>query len=365
MNKEIISNKQGIYLIIILILGSSSILVMGSQAKKDAWLAVILGIIFTLPMVFLYARLHIIFPGKDLYDILEFCFGKYIGKLICLLYIWFTLHQAALITTNASIFINTVSLLETPIIILIIMISIMGIWVVREGIEVMGKWVQFFLPIMVILLGILVLLAIPKMKIINIMPVLERGIKPIISGAISSMAFPFAETYVFIIVLTNFEDKKSSYKVYIKGLLAGGIIMLAISLTNLLVLGGNTVSMVYYPTYLTAGRVDLFDIIQKIEVVVALVLVLGAFLKISIFLLAACKGITKLFEFRDYRFIVLPMGLILISLSFIHVESTMKVIDAAYKLWPIYSSSFQIVIPIIIWITAEVKKNKLISEISN
>ena len=99
---------------------------------------------YIISITLIYARLHCVFLGKDLFDILEICFGKVIGKGICLLYVWFTLHNAALILENIGRFINAVSLSKTPIVILTIVITIMIVWVVKEGLQVMCRWVVFF-----------------------------------------------------------------------------------------------------------------------------------------------------------------------------------------------------------------------------
>ncbi|MCT4563085.1 MAG: endospore germination permease [Maledivibacter sp.] len=359
MNKEVISDKQGIYLVIILLVGSSSIMVMGIQAGKDAWLAVLLGIAISFPITLIYARLHFIFLGKDLFDILEICFGKIIGKGICLLYVWFTLHHAALILENVGTFINTVSLYRTPIVIPTIVIAIMAMWAVKKGIKVMCEWIVFFLPIIVILLGAFVFLLIPRMRINNVLPVMNNGIIPIIYGGISVFTFPFAETYVFTMIFTRFDNKKSPYKIHITGLLIGGFMMYTIALTNLLVLSVNTVSTVYYPTYLAATRVKIFNVLQRFEVIIGIVLVLGAFMKISIFLFASCKGVAKTFGFREYGFIALPMGLMSINATYFQNDSIMEIFEFAEGIWPYYSSVFQVILPCIIWIAAEIRKKQL------
>lgn len=61
MNKEVISDKQGIPLIIMFIVGSSSIFIMGLEAKQDLWIAIILSFLMALPTTLICARLYSIF----------------------------------------------------------------------------------------------------------------------------------------------------------------------------------------------------------------------------------------------------------------------------------------------------------------
>src|SRR5690242_1975848 len=113
MNKEIITAKQGISLVVLFEIGSAIVLSPGSEAKQDVWIVVLLALLFALPMILIYARLLSAFPGKDLFDILHEVLGKIPGKIIALTYVWYAFHLGALVIRNFSEFIQTVSLPET------------------------------------------------------------------------------------------------------------------------------------------------------------------------------------------------------------------------------------------------------------
>ena len=356
MNKEIVSDKQGILLIFLFIIGSSSIFAQGLEAKKDLWLAFILGIFMVLPMVIIYARLHYLFPGKDLFDILEICFGKFIGKVMIILFTWFLYFFTGDIFVNYGQFIRVVSFADTPQIIIIIFLGILCIWGAKEGIEVLGRFSEFFFTIPCISLLIIILLLIPDMNINNLHPVLYEGIKPVLKGAFSIFTFPLVQTVVFTMVFSNFKKKKSPYKVYIIGLLLGVTYLAILSITNILVLGVDTATSMYYPSYSTVSRINIGNLLQRLEVIIAIVFVLGGFIKISLLLLCCCKGITKIFGFKDYRFIIIPISLLVINLSFFQYDSIMYYFEFNRDIWPYYHFPFQVIFPIIVWIAAEIKK---------
>ncbi len=113
----------------------------------------------------------------------------------------------------------------------------------------MGGWSEFFIIILVCFLLVSSLLLIPSMDINNLKPSLANGSKLIFKGAFAAFMFPFTETIPFTIAFSAFQREKSPYKVYSIGLLLGSIIILAISLINILVLGVNTTSSLYHPTY--------------------------------------------------------------------------------------------------------------------
>ena len=69
---------------IMFILGSALVLDTSGEAKQDVWIAVLVAMLMAVPTFFIYARLLSIFPGKNLFEILDAVFGKVMGKfLLC------------------------------------------------------------------------------------------------------------------------------------------------------------------------------------------------------------------------------------------------------------------------------------------
>lgn len=356
MNKEVITNKQGIYLIVLFLTGTSTMLVYGINAKQDAWLAIILAIFMALFMALIHSRIHNIFLGNGLFDIIEFCFGRFIGKGIILLYTWYVLHTGSIVLRNIGQFITINSLRETPLIIPMIIITITSIWIIKQGIEVMGKMASFSLILFVSGVFITILLLLPNMNINNLFPVLYRGMKPVIRGAYLTFSFPFGEIIVFTMIFSHFKERKSPNLIFIVGLLIGGISVLIISLTGILVLGVNGALSLYYPSYGAIKRINIGNILQRLEVIIAIMFVVGGIFKVSIYLLATCRGIEKIFRCSDYRFIVIPIGLLMAILSYILYDSIMEFLEWDMAAWIYYSFFFQVILPVIIWITCEIKK---------
>jgi spore germination protein KB len=360
VNKEVISDKQGIATIVWFIIGSSSVFIMGMKAKQDLWIAIILAVLMAIPMALIYSRLHYIFPGKDLFSIIEFCFGKFIGKLIVLLFTCFFLYWASDVSVNYGSFIFTVSFDATPMIVpMMILIGLCG-WGAKNGIEVLGRYSEFFLKMPMFFLVLIILLLMPDINIRNIKPIAYNGIKPIIKGALNAFSFPFAQIIAFSIAFSNFKKiKKSPGKIYIIGLLIGGIILFTSSLISILVIGINEGETRYYSIYTAVSRINIGVMIQSIEVIVSTIFILGGFIKIAILIICTCKGIAKLFEITDYRFIVIPITLLTINLSFFQYESVMHYYEFQTDTWFYFTFVFQVFFPIIIWIISEIKKSSL------
>ncbi|WBW95646.1 GerAB/ArcD/ProY family transporter [Oceanirhabdus sp. W0125-5] len=358
MNNEAVSDKQGIALIILFIIGSSSIVVPGLPAKKDVWLAIILSVIMALPMAIIASRLHVIFPGKDIFDIVEICFGKFIGKLLILIFSWFVFKLAAEVLRNSSQFLNASNLTSTPLIVPMICTSTFILYIVKKGLPVMGKFAEFVLIFPVTFIFVITFLLIPEMNIYNVVPVLEEGMGPVIKGALGALSFPFGQTVLFSMLFSIFNEKKSPYKIYISGLLIGGLLLLITSLTNILVLGFNTASSLYFPSVSTATRINILGTLQRLEIIPTLTFIIGQYLKISILILCACKGLSKTFDCEDYRFIATPICFLMVSLCYTLHGNIMEFYEWVAKVLPYSSLPVQVFIPILIWIIAEIKKKQ-------
>jgi len=88
--------------------------------------------------------------------------------------------------------------------------------------------------------------------------------------------------------------------------------------------------------------------------------ILAGLIKVCICLLSTCNGFSKLFDLHDYRFIVTPIGLLVINLSYFIHDSIMDKTEFASDIYPYYAFPFHVILPIIIWIAAEIKKKQLV-----
>jgi spore germination protein KB len=139
------------------------------------------------------------------------------------------------------------------------------------------------------------------------------------------------------------------------------IIIMITTLRNITVLG-NMLGSFKFPSYAAVSRINIGDFLQRIEVTVSIVFVYSAFIKSSICLLVACKGIGKVFNLKDYRSIVIQTGLLMIYFSYIIYNNSMEMRYWAFKVYPYYTFPMQVILPVIIWIFAEIKAKKINKE---
>ena len=357
MGKELITKRQALYIIILFIFGSTVILGGSSDAEQDSWLSLLLAAVFIIPLIIIYARIVRLYPGQDLFAILETLFGKIFSKVFIALMSWYALHLAALVLRNFSEFIQITSMPETPQLPLMIAMMVVTAYIAKSGIEALGRWSLAILPIVVLIVLITTILALPKMDLTNILPVMEHDFGSIAKGAFSTFAFPFAETVLFLGVAGAVKNTDSPYKIYMNAIFIAAAVLLVVMLRNLGVLGPATIDAVIFPSFTATRIIEVGDFFSRIEGVISMNFLLTGVVKISLCLLAAAKGTARLFGINDYRRMVMPVGILVVALCAVVYENTMQMFSFL-PIYQYYAIPFQMIIPLIVWITAEIKAKK-------
>ncbi|WP_162551195.1 GerAB/ArcD/ProY family transporter [Paenibacillus tepidiphilus] len=354
MGKEVIPAGQSATIAILFIIGTSLFMGVAGQSGNSSWISIIIAVVLAVPLMLVYARLHTLFPGKGLYDMLLSIFGGVFGRLACCLYIWYSLHLGCMVLRNFGEFSKTVALTSTPMLAPMLIIGLLCVWVVNAGIEVLGRSAKFLLLFCIAVTFLVQILSVPKYDYHHMLPLLERGWGAVWTDVIGTFTFPFAEIVIMTGAFGAFPNKGSARRVLLSSLLIAGVIIIAVSLRNLLVLGPDIVSSLYFPSYVAVGRINIGDFLTRIEGSSAIVFVTALFVKVSLCLYVASCGVAKVFKLESYRSVVLQLGLIMVYMAeFIYRDIT-EMQYFGYHIYKIYALPFQVILPAVLWISAEI-----------
>ena len=357
MRKEQISESQAYILIITFIIGVSLAVSSYTKAMQNTWLSMLIALILATPMVIIYATILNNNPGKDLFQILEYIFGRVIGKIIGLLYTIHFFHLGAIYIRNITEFVQVSSFPETPQYFTALFIGILAIYILKAGLEVIARVNKFIFPLLIFIISITIIMVIPKANTSHFLPFLENGWSPIIEDVFYKFSFPFGETIVFLAFLSTVKERNKANKIYLKGIYLGGLVLFGVIIRNILVMGFPSLSSSTFPSYDAVSLIDIGTFVRGIEIIIAIVITMAGFIKVSLCLLASCIGVARIFDFSDYKWVSAPLGLLMMSLSFILFDSTMHMIewDAIYNY---YVFPFQVILPVLILIFGKLKTKK-------
>lgn len=357
MKREVISKNQMQLLIFSYPIGSYLLFTMGSEVGQDAWIASIIGIVISIPILMLYGRLMNLYPGKNIFDILKIVFGKIFGGILSILFVFHLIFVGAYILNDFIDFIKLTALWNTPIFIPILCIGVLSIWILKEGIEVLSNWTKLNIRFVLIFIALSGLLLLPQMDISNLQPIFYHDFKEIFKTSISLSTFPFGELFIFISLFDCIDTQNTNIKnIFIKPLIISGLLATIIMMANLMLLGSAEYSYFYYSGYEAMKKMHLRGQYQRLEIIVSMIYTIIQFLQINYCILGASKGVQKVFNLKDYRYILVPVVFLVMNFSYIMFGSVMDSINFSQNSWPFYGILVQVIFPIIISIVALIRK---------
>lgn len=356
MNNDKCSPRQIVSMMILFIFGSSLVLGSGTEAKQDAGAAIILAMLMAIILFLIYSRILNRFPSKDFFEILDIIYGKYIGWVLTVVFSWYFFHLGALVFRNFSEFIKVVSIPETPHYPILLVMGLLCAWMIKDGVEIMGRFALLTLPIVILNILVLLVFSLPLIKIDFVRPLFYNGFKPIFIGAFSTLTFPFAETVAFLFFLNKEKNKDGSCsKMFVVSILIAGSCMFVVTVRNILVLGIENISKLYFVSYSAISLINIGNFLQRVEVLVSVNFLFAGFIKTSVCIFVACKGVSKLFRIKEYKTIAAPVVLLMLHLACFVYGSTMEMFQWAREIYKYYASLFQIIIPILTLVIVEIR----------
>ncbi|MGI6161979.1 MAG: GerAB/ArcD/ProY family transporter [Christensenellales bacterium] len=352
-----ITPHQAVLSLVLFNFGSSVIMGINTKVNQDAWIAILLATLIAVPLFLIYARILKLFPKKDIFEISDLLFGKWGSKAIAILFTWYALFLAALVLRNFSEFTEITSMPETPQLPIMILMILTTIYLARSDMRAIGKWsvIMVFLVLLVVLLTFSA--SMQQMRLDDILPIFEHPPEQIAQTTFQIFSFPYAETVMFLGVANSFKKDGRPYKMLFYGLILIFIIFLLVFLRNLSLLGRTMMALSFFPSYVTARIIEIGDFIARIEGSISSNFLLAGIVKISIILMVAAKGLTKMFNLKNYRTMVLPAGMIVLALCAILYENTMQMY-AFIDYYAYYAFPFQVIIPLAILIAGEIHTRK-------
>ncbi|HAG06633.1 MAG: putative membrane protein, partial [Clostridia bacterium 62_21] len=233
-----------------------------------------------------------------------------------------------------------------------ILIVAVAAYAVRNGLEVLSRFNQLFIPL-VGLLAIVFALSVKDMKIARLLPVFDAGLIHIVKGGVTP-AMWLGQIVTFAMIIPYLNRPRDAHRVATLSLLLIGFFLTASILEALLIFGPNVSAAWVFPTFNAVRVVSIANFLERLESVIVAVWVLGAFVKVGVFYYAAVLGSAQWFGLRDYRPLVAPVGVLLVALSILLWGE--NIVEMLYFLTEVYAPFsllvFEVGIPLLLLIVA-------------
>jgi spore germination protein KB len=350
-NKNAISLRQFTVLVLLMTVGDSLLVlpaIPASEAKHDAWISALAGLVFSLPILWLFGVANRRFQGLSLIEYVHERFGRTFGTVLGLLFLIFPLTCSAVQIREIGDFMITHILPETPIQAIHLLFIAVILFGAAQGLEPIARTAEILFPWFLLLFTTFVLFLFPQIDFRNIQPVLGEGVKPVLRGALTAAAFPYTELVILLMIAPYVTNREKAGKSLIVGAVLGGLVLITVVSLCICVLGHYVSGSQLYPTYTLAKKISVGLFLERLEAIMAIMWFISAYFKITIYVYALHLGIAQTFKLNGYKPLLLPGGMLLVSLSIAIAPNIVHFQTLITRYWPYLDFLYAIVFPLVV-----------------
>jgi spore germination protein KB len=284
------------------------------EAGRDAWFCMIIGFLVGSGVLLIQFRLLFMYPNHSLVGITKMVFGNRTGFVVSIVYILFFSFVGSLTLREVLSFLRLMYP-HTPYQVFLLIEIFLIAWVVRSGLEVVARTVQLLLPVLVVFGSIAAIATLPDKDPRQLLPVLDHDMISLAGGTLIYVMM-FSELIVFGMMMHETKNPKLLQKHGIRTLCLLFIMYVGPVTGPIMVFGETLAQELAYPTYTEIQYIHLYGIIERLDVLGVFLWTVGSFLRISVFLFGATKGIGELMRSKHEASYALPTVLFTAGLTF-------------------------------------------------
>lgn len=210
VSSEQITYHQFMYTLIGTMIGTGILSLpnsMAKSAKQDGWISAIAAAWYPLFIVLIGIYFAKKYPNDDILSVSKKCFGRLLGSLLCLIFVFQFLVDLVSVTVGYSD-IARVYIVDflMPVKITSILL-LLGAYCTYKGLKLIGRLNEVTYYFLVLLLFI-PLMALRDGSLLNVSPILGSGIKSIIDGTKDAI-FAYAGIEIIFFIYPYMNDKKN------------------------------------------------------------------------------------------------------------------------------------------------------------
>lgn len=322
------------------------------KVGSAAWITIIFICLISSIPIFLLTKVITAYQEKNLVEIINHLFGRYIGFFILFL-IW--IIETYSIVLNSAVYadiIETMYFVETPLFILYIILIGVGSYGAKKGLEFIGSTAWICLVGLNIALFVVLFSAFFQGNANYLFPILGNGVVAIIKEGTMN-----ASIYGDFLYLGLIATALRSKNVYKKGVWMGLIYITIVFILSVIaynmLFDYISIVQINYPFHETIRFIQL-GFLTNVESLFLPFWLIASFIRFAFYLYISALLFGALFKIKQFEYIVPPIALLIVFLGLIPEAPVFSVFHLREKFMYI-TTPFFLLLPLIIWITAKLK----------
>lgn len=335
--KGIISTNQFVWMLFSIIASFATLEIPGMlifHAGRDAWLSVAGAWVLDVLLAMVYAYMGLRFPGQSTVQYSISILGKYVGRIVGIIFPIFYILFASTLMRALSELISNFFLPRTPIIITLAASYLVIAYGVKKGVEAIARTCEVLGPLYLVSLVVMFALLVPQLKIQRFKPILAQGAYPFLTG------IPFILGFISICIIMGMyipicnKPKKAFLAKFIAVTLGASVIGILICF-SVGILGAEQAGNIVNPGILLARLARIGDFFQRLEIIWFVVAVAAGVMASANLIWAFSLGISQVTGISTYKPIIYPSVLFAFVLSMTLFKNVAELRNFAF-----YSSMF-------------------------
>ncbi len=250
--------------------------------------------------------------------------GAIPGKLLLLFYLFLFLHITSTDLRLYAGVIKTGFLTRTPLVVIAGIMMLAAVAVVYAGLEPLGRCADVIFPVFVLLLVAGLLFPLARADFQNLQPVLARGWSPVIMGSIVPIMITVQYLHMSIIVPLVVEPRKT-LRVALWSFVFSTVVLVLYSILVVSILGAEEGARASFPAFRMLRAVRFSRFWERVEAVNIFGWGMGVFITVALGLYFSAWVISRLLGLKDYRPLLSPLAVIIVTLSIQQYASVFEV----------------------------------------
>lgn len=347
-------------LMINFLLGSAIVVGWNFETKQDVWMTILLSLGIGVGIFYFYIMLHSIGKWGNLIQIFELGFGRWLSKLLGLIYCLYFLYIAGRVLKDFSFFVAQVLFNNIPFGIISFTLLLVVSYGCFLGIEAMARSSLIlcaFTGVFILILMVFGYLS-PYFELSHLTPVFRTSWKQVFSSVFpTGVTFPYGELIVFTMLFPYANDKKALRKYGFISVCTTGVLLLLAGEMTLGLLNSETVNMYVFPFVKALELTSVLEFLPHIETFAVILNLIGGFIKISIFMSSGIMILAHLFPKTKPNRQIMAAAILVFLFAFTLSQNIIQHLFIGLKIVPLYLHiPLQLIIPFILVICLLIKK---------
>lgn len=357
MQQDKTSTHGAFALLAISIIGDNAIIGFPEGTGRDTWISLIIAFFLSLPLVLMYGRMVNLLPGRNIYQMAQFAFGRAGAVIVSFVFGFYCYALTSVMLFNFSSFINMVSLVRSEFYIIVFLFILAGVYLAYQGTTTIGKWSYLIFSTGSVMLILLLFFASDIMNLRNLLPIFRHDFESIFSSGGKIAVLPLLHTVVTLGVSDSFAIKKKGTRLYGMGLLSGVLYLLLVFLRICCTLGAEMMNTVVFQNFRSVSLISISDFFERIEGVVIFLYIMAGIAQLALCILSTANSAKTLFHLPSYKTLLIPISVLIFATALKPFQSIIEMFDFL-NVYYYASLPFQIIIPLILWAAIEIKLKK-------